>query len=125
MPKWGMRVIKKGTGRCANFLAKLTAKCVEKRLEFDRQGRVDVKLFAGLGVSKGEMRSVEEVAIKLELRREVWDEMGGAVESVTDDGMAEGLRVDADLVGAASFDADLDEGEGTMWSGETFEDMEV
>ena len=51
--------------------------------------------------------------------------MGGAVESVADDGVAEGLGVNADLVGAAGFDADLDEGEGTIGGGETFENVEV
>ena len=51
--------------------------------------------------------------------------MWGAVERVADDGVAEGLGVDADLVGAAGFDADFDEGEGTIRSGETFEDVEV
>ena len=42
--------------------------------------------------------------------------MGGAVEGVADDGMAEGLHVDADLVGAAGLDADLDQGEGAVGS---------
>ncbi len=51
--------------------------------------------------------------------------MGGSVEGVADDGVAEGLHVDADLVGAAGLDADLDEGEGTIGSSETFEDVDV
>ena len=51
--------------------------------------------------------------------------MRGAVEGVADDGVAEGLGVDANLVGAAGFDAHFDEGEGTIRSGETFEDVEV
>ncbi len=40
--------------------------------------------------------------------------MGGSVECVADDRVAEGLHVDADLVGAAGLDADLDEGEGAV-----------
>jgi hypothetical protein len=71
------------------------------------------------------MRGVEEVAIELEVGLEVGDEVGSTVEGVADDGMAEGLRVNADLVGAAGLDADFGEGEGTIRSGETFEDMEV
>src|SRR6266566_4500636 len=48
-----------------------------------------------------------------------------AVERVANDGMAEGLGVDADLVGAAGFDADLDEREGAVGAGDPFKDMEV
>jgi hypothetical protein len=71
------------------------------------------------------MGCVEEVAIELEVVGEAGDEVGCAVESVADDRMAEGLGVDADLVSAASLDADLDEGEGTIGSGKTFESVEV
>ena len=56
---------------------------------------------------------------------EAGDGVGGAVEGVADDGVAEGLGVDADLVGAAGFDADFDEGEGAIGGGETFENVEV
>ncbi len=51
--------------------------------------------------------------------------MGRAVERVADDGVAEGLHVDADLVGAAGLDADLDEGEGAVGGGEALEDGDV
>ena len=80
-------------------------------------------------MGEGEMGGVEEVAVKLEAGCEAWDEVRGAVEGVAGDGVAEGLGVDADLVGAAGFDADFDEGEGTIGSGEmgvySFEDVEV
>jgi hypothetical protein len=39
--------------------------------------------------------------------------------------MAEGLGVDANLVSAAGFDADFDEGEGAIGGDEAFENMEV
>jgi len=45
------------------------------------------------------------------------DVVGGAVECVADYGMAECLEVDADLVGAACLDADLDEGEVAVVGG--------
>jgi hypothetical protein len=68
---------------------------------------------------------VEEVTVELKLGRQARDEVWGSVKGVADDGMAEGLCVDADLVGAAGLDADFDEREGTIGSGETFEDVEV
>jgi hypothetical protein len=43
--------------------------------------------------------------------------MWGAIEDIADDGVAEGLEVDADLVGAAGLDGDLDEGEVTVAGG--------
>src|ERR1700748_2643805 len=49
--------------------------------------------------------------------------MWGSVEGVADDGVAEGLQVDADLMGAAGFDADLDEGEGAVGAGDALEDV--
>jgi hypothetical protein len=49
----------------------------------------------------------------------------GPVERVADDGVAEGLGVDTDLVGATGFDSDFDESERAIRSGETFEDVEV
>ena len=42
---------------------------------------------------------------------------GGLRRGVADDGVAEGLHVDADLVGAAGLDADLDQGEGAVGRG--------
>ena len=53
------------------------------------------------------------------------DLTGGTVERVADNGVAEGLRVDANLMGASGFNAHLDKGEGTIGSGETFENVEV
>ena len=79
----------------------------------------------GLGMSEGEMGGVEEVSVELEVGVEVGDDVWGAVEGVADDGVAEGLGVNANLVSAAGFDAHFDEGEGAVRSGETFEDMEV
>jgi hypothetical protein len=78
-----------------------------------------------LRVSEGEVGGVEEVAVELEVGCEVGDEVRGAVEGVAYDGVAEGLGVDADLVGAAGFDADFDEGEGTVGATDAFEDVEV
>ena len=49
----------------------------------------------------------------------------GAVESVADDGMAEGLKVDADLVGAAGLDANFDQRKGPVGGGDAFEDLDV
>ena len=87
---------------------------------------MDVERFVGLGMGEGEMGGVEEVAVEVELPGvEAGDEVGGAVEGVADDGVAEGLHVDADLVGAAGFDADFDEGEGAVGSGDAFEDFDV
>ena len=71
------------------------------------------------------MSGVEEVTVELELGRKAGDEVRGAVEGVADDGVAEGLRVDTDLVSAAGLDADFDERERTIGSGETFENVEV
>ena len=90
---------------------------------------MDVERLAGLGVglgmSEGEVGGVEEVAGELQVGSEGGDEVRGSVEGVADDGVAEGLGVDADLVGAAGFDADFDEGEGAVGAGDAFEDVEV
>jgi hypothetical protein len=43
--------------------------------------------------------------------------VGGAVENVADDGVTDGLEVNADLVGASGLDGDLDEGEVTVAGG--------
>jgi hypothetical protein len=98
---------------------------LEERLQFDREWSVDVEGLAGLGMSEGEVGGVEEVAVELEVGGEVGDEVRGSVEGVADDGVAEGLGVDADLVGAAGFDADFDEGEGAVGAIVALEDMEV
>jgi hypothetical protein len=78
-----------------------------------------------LRVREGEVGGVEEVAGELEVRCEVGDDVRGAVEGVADDGVAEGLGVDANLVGAAGFYADFDEGEEAVGAGDPFEDVEV
>jgi hypothetical protein len=96
--------------------------CVKKRCELDGEGRFEIDGLAGLGVGEREMGGVEEVAFEVEVAREVGDDVGGAVEGVADDGVAEGLHVDADLVGAAGFDADLDEGEGAVGADDALED---
>ena len=89
----------------------------------------------GLGVGEGEMRGVEEVAVELEFGLEVgvrfgeggeeWDAVRGSVEVVADDGVAEGLHVDADLMCAAGLDADFDEGEGAVGGAEALEYVDV
>jgi hypothetical protein len=68
---------------------------------------------------------MEEVAVELQVGREIGDEVRSPVKRVADDRMAEGLRVNPDLMGAACFNADLNEGKGTIPSCETFEHMEV
>ncbi len=55
----------------------------------------------------------------------VGDGVGRAVEVVADDGVAEGLEMDADLVGAAGFDFDFDEGEGAVCGGYALDDVDV
>ena len=90
-----------------------------------REGGVDVEGLVSLRVGEGEVGGVEEVAVEVEGRVEAGNGVGGAVEGVADDGVAEGLGVDADLVSAAGFDADFDEGEGAIWGGETLENVEV
>jgi hypothetical protein len=65
----------------------------------------------GAGVLEFEMGGVEEVAFEFEGGFgvvEAFEDVRGSVEEVADDGMAEGLEVDADLVGAAGFDFDFD-----------------
>ncbi len=78
---------------------------------------------------------MEEIAVELEVGfeggvvfgggGEEGDSVGCSVEVVADDGVAEGLHVDADLMGAAGLDADLDEGEGAVGGGEALEDVDV
>jgi hypothetical protein len=103
----------------------IRANCFEERLQLDREGSVQVKGLLSLGMGEGEMGGVKEVAVELEVFREVWNDVGRAIEGVADDGLAEGLGMDANLMGAAGFDADFGEGEGTIRSSETFEDVEV
>ena len=90
---------------------------MQKRVEFDRERSFEIHRLAGLWMGEGEMRGVEEVSLEVESRIEAGDGVRGAVERVADNGMAEGLGMDADLMGAAGLDADLDEGEGTIGSG--------
>jgi hypothetical protein len=103
----------------------IRADCVEKRVEFDWEGGVNVHGLVGLGMGEGEVGGVEEVAVELEIRCEAGDEVRGAVEGVANDGMAEGLRVDADLMGAAGFDLDFDEREGAVRAGDALENVNV
>src|SRR5271170_4275233 len=71
------------------------------------------------------MGGVEEVAVELEVGRQAGNGVGSTVERVADDGVAEGLHVDADLVGATSLDADFDEGEYAVGGVSPFEDVDV
>ena len=89
----------------------------EEGLELGGEWGFEVHGFAGLGVGEGEAGGVEEVAVEGEGGvgiEGVGGVVGGAVEVVADYGMAEGLHVDADLVGTAGFDFDFDEGEGAV-----------
>jgi len=121
-----------GLTRLRTFTSNILPNCqairangCEERLQFDREGGADVERLVGLGMSKREMGGVEEVSVELEVGVEAGYDVRSAVEGVADNGVAEGLGVNANLVGAAGFDADFDEGEGTIRSGETFENMEV
>jgi hypothetical protein len=62
-------------------------------------------------MSKGEMGGMEEVALKVPFRGKARNDVGRAVESVSDNGMAERLRVHTDLVGTTGFDAHFNEAE--------------
>src|SRR5271163_2457211 len=95
-----------------------------------RQRRLQVHSFTGPWMHKDQMRGVQEVALELEhgvfLRtifkcRVPENPMGGAVQVVADDGMAERLHVDANLVGAAGLDLHIDQGEGAEGGGEALE----
>jgi hypothetical protein len=76
-------------------------------------------------MAEREVRCVEEVAVKLGVWGEAGNNVGGPVERVHNNGMAEGLSVYANLMSTTGFDADFDESEGTIPSGETFDRMEV
>ena len=71
---------------------------------------------------------MQEVAVQREGRvgvlGELGDAVGGAVEVVADDGVAQGLDVDADLMGAAGLDSDFDEGEGAVGGVDSLEDVD-
>ena len=96
---------------CGRRVAGGVSEGFEEALELGREGGFEVHGLAGLRVGEGEMRGVEEVAIERERCVRVCrvgDVVGRAVEVVAYDGVAEGLQVDADLVGAAGLDLDLD-----------------
>ena len=78
-------------------------------------------------MQKLQVGGVEEVALKLERGFMVGaaQDVRGAVEEVADDGVAERLQVDADLVGAAGFDLDFGKGEGAVGCGEALEGVDV
>jgi len=71
------------------------------------------------------MGGVEEVAVQVEFGVEAGDDVRGSVEGVADNGVAERLHVDADLVGAAGFDADLDEGKSSIGGLDALEHSDV
>ena len=89
-----------------------------------------------LGWTKTRCAAWQEVALELEhgvFLRAVWDlERPGSENpvrarrrGVADDGMAERLHVDANLVGAAGLDPHLDQGEGAEGGGQALEDGDV
>ena len=96
---------------------RIRANCLQKRLKFARERGREIQRFVGLRVGEGEMSRVEEVSLEIEGGVEAGDGVGSAVERVADDGMAEGLGMDTDLVRAAGFDSNFDYGEGAVGSG--------
>ena len=98
---------------------------MKERLQFGGEVSLQSKKFAGLGMGKGEAGGVEEVAVELEFGGETGDDVRCAVERVADYGVAESLGVDADLMGAAGFDADFDEGEGAVRGCQALKYVEV
>ena len=82
-------------------------------------GRIERESLPGAGMSEGEAGGVEEVARQSEggvsrVGEGGLDLAAGAVESVADDRGSERLQVDADLVGTARLNGDLDRGEGAI-----------
>jgi hypothetical protein len=71
------------------------------------------------------MGGVEEVSVEVFLGEKARDGVWSAVEGVADDGVAEGLSVNADLVGSPGLDANLGEGEGTIRGYEAFQNVEM
>lgn len=93
---------------------------LDEALKLGGEGRSEVDGFACARVGEVELGGVEEVAVEGEDVGAFWRVGGGlklgyaacgAVEGVADDRVVDGGHVDADLMGAAGFDADLDEGE--------------
>src|SRR5579871_6372585 len=76
-------------------------------------------------MGEGEPGGVKEVSVEREGVFFLADDVGGSVEGVADDWMAEGLEVDANLMGAAGLDADLDEGERAVRGGKAFDDFDM
>jgi len=76
----------------------------------------------GLGVGEGEMGCVEEVAVE---RFEAGDGVRRSVERIADDWVAKCLHVHTNLVGTASLDADFDQREGAVSSGDALDDLDV
>ena len=95
---------------------RLHAQLAEEVREFWREGSLDGNLPAGSGVPELQAGGVEEVALQFEdiVAIRSAKQAGGSVELVSHDGVAERLEMDADLVGAAGFDLDLDESEGAV-----------
>src|SRR5580704_15835942 len=100
---------------------------VEEVYQFGSEGGFDRDLFVGAGVGELQLGGVEEVAFELQaaVAGQLTDDVRGSVEEVAYDGVAEGLKMHADLVGAAGFDLDFDEGEEAERSGEAFEYVDV
>jgi hypothetical protein len=71
------------------------------------------------------MSGVEEVSLEIQLSGKARDNVGCAVECVANDGVPERLHVDANLVGATGFDANLDEGERAVRTGDALENSGV
>ena len=76
-------------------------------------------------MGKGEVGGVKKISVQIEFRGETRDDMGRSVEGIADDGVAEGLHMDTDLMGAAGFNADLDECKGAIRRLDTLKHFDV
>lgn len=66
---------------------------------------------AGLRMGEYKSRGVEEVAIERDGRWRMSDVVRRSIEAVANDRVSEGLKMDANLVGATGLDANFDQGE--------------
>ena len=67
----------------------------------------------------------EENFAPIEFRGKTGNDVRRSVKGIADHRVAEGLHMDADLVGAAGFNSDLDEREDTIGRLDTFQYFDV
>jgi len=78
--------------------------------EFGSEGGGELNGFAGAGLSEADFGGVKKIARENGKSRVADVKLRGcAIESVTDDGVAEGGEMNADLVSAAGVDLDFEE----------------